>query len=267
MARRASKRGRKIDGEKPAIAHDRTAPKKGPKGSNVGSTYELLRNEIVSMQLRPGEVLDEVGLSKRLKLSRSPIREALIRLASEGLVTVLPNRSTVVSTLDLQSVPKFLDALELMQRVVTRLAALNWTAEQLAKIKGHEADFLDSLRQGDLGRMLSANYDYHMAIAAAADNRYFSTLYGRLLDEGKRLLRKNFDLEVMTKGRVESVLVREHADITMAIENRDADEAERLGYLHAVQFRRRVLQFLETSEAGRMTVAFDQGERNPGLSS
>lgn len=267
MPTSSNKPGRKSAGDRFANAHNRAAPKKGPKGSNVGSTYELLRNEIVSMQLRPGEVLDEVGLSKRLKLSRSPIREALIRLASEGLVTVLPNRSTVVSTLDLQSVPKFLDALELMQRVVTRLAALNWSAEQLEKIKRHEAEFLESLRHGDLGRMLSANYDYHMAIAAAADNRYFSTLYGRLLDEGKRLLRKNFDLEIMTKGRVESVLVREHADITTAIENRDADEAERLGYLHAVQFRRRVLQFLETSEAGRMTVAFDQAEQNPGLSS
>ena len=260
-----TKAGTKAGGRSPAKKPKRenagaAAPRKGPRGSNVGSTYELLRHEIVSMQLRPGEVLDEKSLTKRLKLSRSPIREAIIRLASEGLVTVLPNRSTVVSTLDLQYVPKYLDALELTQRVVTRLAALNWTTEHMQKIKKHEAEFLKSLQEGDLGSMLSANYDYHMAIAAAADNKYFSTLYARLLDEGKRLLRKNFDFEVMTKGKVESVLVREHADITAAIEARDADEAERLGYLHAVQFRRRMLKLLETSEAGRLSVTFDPND-------
>lgn len=231
--------------------------KKGPRGSNAVSTYELLRDEIVTMQLSPGEVLDEVGLSKRLNLSRSPIREALIRLASEGLVTVLPNRSTVVSTLDLQAVPKFLDALELVQRVITRLAALNRAPHHLEKIKRHESEFQDSLRAGDLGRMLSANYDYHMAIATAADNKYFSMLYARLLDEGKRMLYNNFDFEVVAKGKVDSALVREHADITAAIESRDADEAERLGYMHAVEFRRRLLRLLDSSEAGRMPYSFE----------
>ena len=171
MTKAGTKAGGRSPAKKPKGENaGAAAPRKGPRGSNVGSTYELLRHEIVSMQLRPGEVLDEKSLTKRLKLSRSPIREAIIRLASEGLVTVLPNRSTVVSTLDLQYVPKYLDALELTQRVVTRLAALNWTTEHMQKIKKHEAEFLKSLQEGDLGSMLSANYDYHMAIAAAADD-------------------------------------------------------------------------------------------------
>ncbi|MBY3381833.1 GntR family transcriptional regulator [Rhizobium laguerreae] len=224
----------------------KTKGNKGPRGSNVSATYEKLRHEIISMQLKPGEVLDEAALSKRFNLSRSPVREAMVRLASEGLVTVLTNRSTVVSSLDLQSLPSYFDALELIQRAVTRLAAINWRPHHLAIIKKHEAAFADALHDRDLAGMLSANYEYHMAIAEAAGNKYFKIIYARILDEGKRLLHSNYNIESGASGP--SQLVQEHSQITAAIENRDADQAEKCGYDHAVMFRKRILLSLSLSE-------------------
>jgi DNA-binding GntR family transcriptional regulator len=94
------------------------------KETGSARAYASLREEILRMQLAPGAPLDEVSLSERFGLSRSPIREALARLSSEGLVVTLPSRSTVVTPIDFEGMPHFLDALDLLQRAVTRLAAV-----------------------------------------------------------------------------------------------------------------------------------------------
>jgi DNA-binding GntR family transcriptional regulator len=227
---------------------------RAPRGSSAAATYETLRHEILTMVLRPGEVLDEVSLSKRFGMSRSPIREAIVRLSGEGLVTVLPNRSTIVSNLDIAMLPAFLDALELTQRAVTRLAAIHRTAADLSKIQHFQAEFARYQAASDLAEMLAANYEYHMAIAEAGRNKYFAMLYGRLLDEGKRLMHMNYSFEVMPGGEDRPSLADEHAEITAAIQARDADRAERLGYEHAVLFRKRILRQAMSSELAAVAV-------------
>ena len=62
--------------------------------------YDLLRDEILGLHLPPGSPIDEARLAERFGMSRTPIREALVRLAGEGLIETLPNRSTIVSPLD-----------------------------------------------------------------------------------------------------------------------------------------------------------------------
>jgi len=93
------------------------------KGSGVKFAYETLRDEILSLHLQPGAVLDETSLADRFGMSRSPVREALIRLAGDDLVVTLSNRSTVVAPIDIQSFPKYVEALDIAQRMNTRLAA------------------------------------------------------------------------------------------------------------------------------------------------
>ncbi|WP_292231917.1 GntR family transcriptional regulator [Mesorhizobium sp.] len=84
------------------------------KETGSARVYSELRHNILNMSLPPSYPLDEVSLSQLFNLSRSPIREALVRLASEGLVLTLPNRSTIVAPLDFRSVPEYLDALDLL---------------------------------------------------------------------------------------------------------------------------------------------------------
>ncbi len=72
------------------------------RGSGVKMVYDLLRDEILDLVLSPGSPIDEVQLAERFKMSRTPIREALVRLAGEGLIDTLPNRSTMVSNIDFQ---------------------------------------------------------------------------------------------------------------------------------------------------------------------
>ncbi len=92
------------------------------RGTGARFVYDTLRDEILNLTLQPGEPIDEISLADRLSMSRTPIREALVRLAGDGLVTLLPNRSTVVSQIDFPNLHHFFDALTLMYRVTTRLA-------------------------------------------------------------------------------------------------------------------------------------------------
>src|SRR5579863_1494663 len=103
----------------------------GVKETGTARVYVTLRNEILTMKLAPGTHLDELGVAERFDVSRSPVREALVRLSAEGLVTILPNRGNIVTPMDFGRVPEFLDALDLLQRVTTRLAALHRTAHDL----------------------------------------------------------------------------------------------------------------------------------------
>ena len=66
------------------------------KGTSTAWIYERLRRDILSLSIDPGEDLDEAGLVERFGMSRTPVREALIRLASDGLVELLPNRGAKV---------------------------------------------------------------------------------------------------------------------------------------------------------------------------
>jgi DNA-binding GntR family transcriptional regulator len=77
-----------------------------------------LRNEILHLALKPGAKLDEMGLVRKFGISRTPVREALIRLASEGLVFLLPNRGAQVAPLDLVDIAHYFEALELLQCAV-----------------------------------------------------------------------------------------------------------------------------------------------------
>ena len=163
-----------------APANDQTV-KKRARGEGALKIYNSLRHDILTMSLPPGGLLDEVKIAMRFDVSRSPVREALIRLSAEGLVKTLPNKSTMVAPLNVEEFPKYLDALDLMQRVTTRLAATQHTAGDLARIKADQAVFERSLEQRDALAMIEANRNFHIAISEAGHNRYFTLLYTRCI--------------------------------------------------------------------------------------
>jgi DNA-binding GntR family transcriptional regulator len=232
--------------EKPAVAPVR--------GFGVQRVYNVLRQEIIEMVLEPGQPLDETRLSQRFEMSRTPVREALTLLATEGFVTTLPNRNTIVSTIDFGSLPVYFDALTLMYRVTTRLAAMHRTEADLEIIHGHSARFDAAVDNADALAMIGANRDLHIAIAEAGRNHYYTELFGRLLDAGRRILRiyyRTFD------DHLPRQYVNEHAAMLAAIVNRDADLADRLANLHAAQIVGQIQAFLASDVGARLILQPD----------
>lgn len=214
-----------------ALPQTRRLPER-KRGSGVKFVYDTLRDEILDLTLLPGKPIDENQLAERLQMSRTPIREALVRLAGDGLVTTLPNRSTVVAQIDFLNLHHFFDALTLMYRVTTRLAGENRTDADLRAIRAHHAAFVRAVEAQDARAMIATNRDFHAAIGEAGRNPYYQGLFLRLLDEGRRILRfyySSFD------DRLPVAILAEHEAIIAAIAARDVTACDQMARAHADQ--------------------------------
>lgn len=218
-----------------------SAPAPLKRGAGVSHVYETLRSEIIELKITPGSPIDEVQLSERFSLSRTPIREALVRLSAEGLITTLTNRATIVSNIDFLNLSNFFDALTLMYRVTTRLAAANHQPHDIEVIQALQDKFAETVQAQNVVAMIAANRDFHVAIAKAGGNQYYTDLFSRLSDEGRRILRlyySSFD------DKLPQRYVEEHEDIIAAIVARDVSRADALAHAHADQIVEQIQAFI-----------------------
>lgn len=211
------------------------------RGSGTQSIYNTLRDEILSMVLEPGSPLDEVRLSERFGMSRTPVREALLRLSSDGLVTTLPNRNTIVSIIDFADLPTYFDALSLMYRVTTRAAAQKRGGGLMASIRAEQDAFSKAVENHDALAMIDANREFHVAIANAGGNPYYTNFFARLLDEGRRILRLYYST---FNDHLPRQYVDEHELMITAIEMGDVEEADKLAVEHAAQIVRQIQDYV-----------------------
>lgn len=224
---------------------------KQKRGQGAVRVYRKLREDILRLNIAPGELLDETRLSQEFKLSRSPVREAMVRLASEGLIKTLPNKSTIVAPLNIEEFSSYIDALDLVQRITTRLAAKLRTPEQLRAIEACQATFEKAVHAHDVLAMIEANHDFHVAISNASQNRYLSEFNSRLLDEGRRYLRLYFR---SFSDTLPPELNDEHHQIIAAIEHQQEDSAERLAHAHSMQVSARFLQYLSRRQTADLSI-------------
>ena len=222
------------------------------RGSGVQTIYESLKRSIVDLTLEPGAPLDEVGLAERFDMSRTPVREALVRLAAEGLVLQLPNRNTIVAPIDFGQLPVYFEALTLMYRVTTRLAASGRTEQQLAEMRRLQLAYAKAVEESDVPSMVGHNRDLHVVIVEAAGNPYFTALFTRLLDEGRRILRLYFYRSF--NDHLPRKYVKEHDAIIDAIEAGDVELCERLGAEHADQIIAQIQSYIARDRTKEMAL-------------
>ncbi|MDB5659274.1 MAG: putative transcriptional regulator, GntR family [Cypionkella sp.] len=229
---------------------------KRAKGTGAKFAYEAIRDEILSLTLAPGALLDETSLADRFGMSRSPVREALIRLAGEDLVVMLANRSTIVAPIDVTSFPKYVEALDIAQRMNTRLAAELRSDADLKAIAKRQRAFEAAVKTGKHLAMSEANKQFHMAIADAGKNPYLSGFYQRLLDQGRRMLHLHF--QYLERTHDGYLLTDEHADMLDAIRDRDIPRADALAHAHTRQFRDNFIGFMQENYSATMPLATPQ---------
>ena len=212
------------------------------KGRGAKFVYDELHSEILALSLEPGAPLDETSLAERFGMSRSPIREALVRLSAEGLVEMLSNRSTLVAPIRMSDFPRYVEALDFLQRINTRLAAQNRTEDDISRISEAADAFDEACGRKEYLAMSATNRDFHLEIGRAGKNRYLCQAYRQLLDEGRRILHLHFDY--LERSQSDGLLGSEHREMIVAIKNRDVAEADRLAHAHTRQFHNRFMEFL-----------------------
>ncbi|MGE4248870.1 MAG: GntR family transcriptional regulator [Parvibaculaceae bacterium] len=212
--------------------------------------YETLRHKILTLQLAPGAELDELALAKAFGVSRTPLREALIRLSSEQLVQILPNRGSVVAPLTLTDFPRFIEALSLVEAAVNGFAAARRTDTDIAAIAKACALYEAAAGRGDALEMTEANLAFHHSIAAAAHNPQLASIYKMTLAEGTRLSRVSFAYGGNTPETSARRIIEDHRTLSNAIIANDIDQAAQVGRSHAALFQRRIIEFLSENQLG-----------------
>ena len=225
------------------------------RGDGPQIVYDYLRGEIVALRLAPGSRIEEKLIVEHLGISRTPVRQALMRMASEGLVELLQNRGARVTPLDLEEVRAFFEAFEIMLKTTIHLAAKRRSADDLAEIVLSRDEYEAAVEAQDIRRIVEANEKFHLTIARAGRNSHLVRLVGDLLTKAVRL--DGIWYSGVRAGAFADDLrrsVEEHESLVRAILEQDAAEAERLTLAHTRSFREPFLRFLSESEAAHIRV-------------
>ncbi|MGE5273244.1 MAG: GntR family transcriptional regulator [Verrucomicrobiota bacterium] len=185
--------------------------------------YDHLRAEILSGGLKPGAELAEVALAEQLGVSRGPIREAIGRLASEGLVTVRPRRGAVVRPLSKEEFLELYQVREALERMAVKLAVPRLQPEDTAALQALIDDMTSRAEQGQVGEFFEANAEFHQRLVDASGNAKLAELYRQLLDQIGRYRTRSLFL----RGNLQRSIA-EHAAILRAARRRNAERAAHL---------------------------------------
>ena len=201
--------------------------------------YGLLRQQILTCRLPPGRELREQELAQEFDVSKSPVREALQQLVSEGLVIVIPRQGYRVAPVSLR------DANEVFSfRLAMELACL---AEAVKNASDEELKSLDRFRQfdGDYEReFIAYNRDFHCTLARCSGNARMARTTCDLIEETERLVRMSV---AAVRGPNAHKFVEEHNAIITALQARDSRRAVSLLRAHVAAAVKRFSTALEWS--------------------
>jgi DNA-binding GntR family transcriptional regulator len=204
--------------------------------------YDHLREEILAGRLKPGAELAEVALSEQLGVSRGPLREAIGRLAAEGLVTVRPRRGAVVRSLSKEEFLELYQVREALETMAVRLAVPRLVADDFATLQGLIDTMANHAERGEIAEFFEANVAFHGHLFAASGNGKLLELYRQLLGQMGRYRLRSLTL----RGNLQRS-VAEHAAILRAAKRGDVERAAHLMSEH-VRVPQRRLKALSDEE-------------------
>ncbi|HWI15370.1 MAG TPA: GntR family transcriptional regulator [Burkholderiales bacterium] len=206
---------------------------------------DRLRELIMQGQLAPGTKLNERVLCEQLGISRTPLREALKYLASEGLVELLPNRGAIVAPLDPARLQQIFAVLEALEGLAGELACRNATEQQLREIRALHFEMLAHHARHELTEYFRCNQEIHIRIVEATGNEPLVQIYRSLNTNARRArYMANLSQERWDKA------VEEHNEILDALTRRDAARLQRLLREHLENKLTLVMEALAAQQPG-----------------
>ncbi|WP_043285859.1 GntR family transcriptional regulator [Paraburkholderia oxyphila] len=203
-----------------------------------------LRHRIISMELRPGAVVDELELADEFSLSRPPVRELMRQMAAEGYIELEANRPARVSSLNYQSLRSFFLAAPLIYIVTTQLAAANSTPDDIDRLKRIQQNLQIAVSENDVDGRVRYNDQFHLEIGRMAQNDYLMPSLRRLLIDHARLGKifyRHPGVERMQQDMADAV--DQHEQIIKAIALHDAVRAGDLIRAHWELSRLRMAEY------------------------
>jgi DNA-binding GntR family transcriptional regulator len=193
--------------------------------------YDELRDRLVTLQIAPGEPINEDALGQEMKMGRTPVREAIKRLALENLVTVFPRRGTFASEINITDLADISDVRVQLEGHAAFRAAERLTAAQREELER----LLDELEDGegseDVEHLMALDARVHRFIYTCAGNRYLEETLGRYFNLSLRIWHLVIDRLPHLFTRV-----HEHAELLEAIRDGKAERARDIVAEHVATF-------------------------------
>jgi DNA-binding GntR family transcriptional regulator len=206
--------------------------------SQSEEAYARLLERIVSLDMPPGSVVNEARLREELKIGRTPIREALQRLARENLVRSIPHRGTFITDVNITDLARITEVRVVLEAHAARLAAEKMTTADRAAID----ELLELLGRGRVtGQrdLMHLDQRIHRVIYRAARNPFLEATLERYFNLSLRLWYLVLDREVRLREAVD-----EHAELLRAIRAGDGALAEAIMRKHVIGFEHEIRKVL-----------------------
>lgn len=218
-------------------------PPRATRGKDVASltdkAYDKLRRDILSCVLQPGSELSEAEIAERLLMSKTPVREALGRLRVEGFVKAFPRRGYQIVPLTVSDMDELFDVRAIVEAGCGVLAAERITDEELDRLAELADASYDVATTATLDTFISANRNFHLAIASASGNRRLQELVHKQLDELERF----FYLGARTRD-VNREVQSDHHRIVEVLRSHDREAAREIMVDHNEATRRGLFEVI-----------------------
>jgi DNA-binding GntR family transcriptional regulator len=219
----------------------------GKKGYHTLEVYNEIKHRIISLGLKPGQILEEKKMADELGVGRTPVREALLMLKNADWIVSLPNKSAYVKEISLKDIKDLFESLAFVERQVSCLAAQRMTPEALENIKKAERETAMAVTRRDIWEIESYNQRFHQLIAEASDNQYLASIHRDLRSKAERLAYLSIGRDIEKAATLEEhfkKLKQDHRDIVSCLEAGDAERLERLSVEHIWLFQNRIVTYL-----------------------
>jgi len=196
--------------------------------------YHLIKEKIITLELAPSSVINERALMEELELGRTPIRDALQRLDTEGLVNIIPRRGMFVVDISITDLQGIFEVRIVLAGFCARLAARRITEDQIAQMEAVLQD-LEQVQSGDSKALMAIDRRFQKLLYQAADNEFLAEALDRLYDLSLRI----WYLVLPRLGDVGDA-IEQHWKLHEALKARDEERAEASIQQHIIEFQHRI---------------------------
>lgn len=208
--------------------------------------YHLIRRKIIILEYKPGQLLDERQLVAELGLGRTPVREALLRLACDGWIESEPNKGAIVPPITLQGTKAIFEAMKILETGIASLSAVQNTAS-VAQMMLANQEVQKACDSGDIFELVEANHAFHMRYARSCHNDFLIRALGDVGNKAKRLAFLSYATDIDPQRSLHvhyASVVREHEEIIKHMQNRDEAGLRQVLLDHIDTFQQRIVRYI-----------------------
>lgn len=224
-----------------------TANKINNRQSLAVKAYEKIVRKIISLEYNPGQHLEENQLVERLGIGRTPIREALLRLAGENMVESQPNKGFVVRPITLQNTKAVFEGMKILELGVASLAVRQDATNLRSQMEASNEKVKSAVKSMDVFGLVEANHDFHMYFADCSHNEYLVRAVNEVRSEAKRLSYLSYANEIDPERSIQihyESVIREHDEIITYLGERNEARLKETIEKHIRTFQQRIILYM-----------------------